>query len=33
MKRLSPDNPELDELIREVQAESEGQNQNIGAES
>jgi hypothetical protein len=33
LKRHNPDDPELDELIREVQAESEGQNQNIGAES
>ena len=33
MKRHNPDDPELDELIREVQAEAEGQNQNIGAES
>jgi hypothetical protein len=33
MKRHNTDDPELDELIREVQAESEGQNKNAGAES
>jgi hypothetical protein len=33
LKRHNPDDPELDQLIREVQAESEAQNQNRGAES
>jgi hypothetical protein len=33
MKRHNPNDPDLDQLIREAQAESEAQNQNIGAES
>jgi hypothetical protein len=33
LKSHNPDDPELDQLIREVQAESEAQNQNSGTES